>query len=148
MTKHLPETALTAFVDYWLEVGLREDAEPWWLQMDIHGDPAGAIGKVAQDASSYAHRDKLWLFQISSPLALAPEAGPGIEFVKGFMNSLTDNLEDEEWGRYINYLDTELSRDDAQVQYWAGHLERLREIKAALDPTEVFFNPQSVQPAF
>ena len=37
--------------------------------------------------------------------------------------------------------------DNAQAQYWGPNLPRLEEIKKAIDPNDVFHNPQSVQRA-
>jgi hypothetical protein len=47
---------------------------------------------------------------------------------------------------YINYLDTELSRDMAQKLYYGSSLPRLQKLKAKYDPTELFYYPQSIQP--
>jgi len=51
----------------------------------------------------------------------------------------------ENFGAYAGYVDPELV--DAQKMYWRGNLPRLEEIKADVDPGEVFWNPQSVRPA-
>jgi hypothetical protein len=36
---------------------------------------------------------------------------------------------------------------DAQEKYWGTNLPRLEQIKKAVDPNDVFHNPQSVRPA-
>jgi hypothetical protein len=36
----------------------------WWMQIDLHGGANSAVSKVARDATSYAHRDRLLLFQL------------------------------------------------------------------------------------
>lgn len=139
---------MSAFVDYWFDVALADDAYPWWAQMDVHGDPAGAIAQASDEFSSYAHRDKLWLFQFSaSPVNAISTSWDGpIEFVNGYMDSLKDNMDRSDWGRYANYIDSELSREDALEQYFADNLGRLREIKGDLDPSDLFYNPQSINP--
>lgn len=138
---------MTSFVDFWYDVGLANGTLPWWLQMDVHGDPNSGIAAVPVDATSYSHRDKLWLFQVASPLVEDdPDVEGAIALVNAYMDSLKDNMEDGDWGRYANYIDSELSREEAQVQYWSTNLPRLQSIKAELDPTEVFSNPQSIEP--
>ena len=114
--------------------------------MDVHGDPAGRINQVSSEETAYIHRDKLWLFQFSSPMVGTPNTETGINFVKGFMNSLKDSMDQGEWGRYACYIDSELSKEDAQEQYWGQHIERLRGIKTKFDPADMFQNPQSISP--
>ena len=47
-------------------------------------------------------------------------------------------------GAYVNYPDLDLS--DAPAAYWGSNLARLRRIKAAVDPDNVFRHAQSVPP--
>jgi len=49
------------------------------------------------------------------------------------------------FGAYAGYVDPELT--DPQVEYFNSNLPKLESIKATLDPTEVFWNPQSIKPA-
>ena len=138
---------MTSFVDYWFDVAATQKKFPWWLQMDVHGDPNSAIAAVSSEDTAYAHRDKLWLFQFSSPTPPLVDTDAAIVFVNGFMDSLTDELADGDWGRYANYIDSELSKEVAQQQYWSTNLGKLRSIKAKYDPTGVFTNPQSIEAA-
>lgn len=43
---------------------------------------------------------------------------------------------------YAAYVDSELTREEAQVRYWGKGVPRLKAIKAAVDPGAVLFNPQ------
>jgi hypothetical protein len=52
-----------------------------------------------------------------------------------------------QWGMYINYADTQLDRNAAQDLYWRGSVTRLQRIKRAVDPGDVFYYPQSIQPS-
>ena len=52
-----------------------------------------------------------------------------------------------DWGMYINYADSSLSRATAQDVYYGASLPRLQRIKAAVDPKELFYYPQSIQPS-
>jgi len=40
-----------------------------------------------------------------------------------------------------------MSRSEAQNVYFRKNLPRLQQLKAQLDPTEVFYYPQAVSPA-
>ncbi|ROT39630.1 hypothetical protein SODALDRAFT_331736 [Sodiomyces alkalinus F11] len=139
LTKHIPQEAMESFVDYWFVA--RSRSSSFWLQMDAYGGANSAVTAVSPTESSYAHRDKLWLFQFSTGFRET------VPFVQGFADSLKDNLACEDWGRYINYVDPELSRDQAQLQYYAANLERLQRIKAEVDPNDRFYYPQSVEGA-
>lgn len=149
MTKHIPKEAFAGFVDYWFDVALADGALPWWAQMDVHGDPQGAIANASSEFSSYAHRDKLWMFQFSSsPSFFDPgDYEAAIAFTTGMMDSLKDNMDVGDWGRYANYIDSELEREVAQKQYYSTSLERLMAVKAEYDPDQLFWNPQSIDPA-
>jgi hypothetical protein len=43
---------------------------------------------------------------------------------------------------YVNYCDLDLT--DWQTAYWGGNLARLKQIKTAVDPDNVFRHAQSV----
>jgi FAD/FMN-containing dehydrogenase len=45
-------------------------------------------------------------------------------------------------GAYVNYRDLELR--DFAAAYWGANLPRLKQIKAAFDPSDVFHHAQSV----
>jgi hypothetical protein len=148
VTKKIPEAGIKSFANYILKDASKAGSPPWWFQMDVHGDPnSGVVGAPGASSSSYVHRDKLWLFQFSSPTWNANSTAPGIDLVNGFMNSISSHMEEDDWGRYANYLDSELSRDVATNEYWASNLPRLGEVKAQFDPENVFENPQSIEPA-
>lgn len=147
ITGDLPQSAIEAFIGYLYDTARASDASPWWMLIDVHGDVNSAVTKVPTDATSYVHRDKLWIFQFSGTIKDGVNVAESMDFVKGFMNSIKDNMGEYVWGRYANYVDSELNRDDAQNQYWGKHLDRLQAIKADVDPDELFYNPQSVKPA-
>ncbi len=115
--------------------------------MDMHGGRNSAIAKVAPDASAYAHRDKLFLIQFYDRVSGGgsyPDSG--FDFLGSWVDTTVEPLDDDAWGMYINYADSELNRTDAQRAYWGSNLARLQDIKAQLDPGELFYYPQSIEP--
>lgn len=48
------------------------------------------------------------------------------------------------YGMYINYADTNLTKDEAHAHYWGPHYDRLVAIKEKYDPGRVFEGPQLV----
>jgi hypothetical protein len=118
----------------------------WWMQIDLHGGANSAVSKVARDATSYAHRDRLLLFQLYDRVfGTYPANGFGL--IQSFGQSISNLTTEGNWGMYINYADTQLSSTRAQQLYWGANLDRLRRIKRQYDPTQLFYNPQSITPA-
>ena len=62
------------------------------------------------------------------------------------IDAMTNTLNSSQWGMYINYADPTMNRTYAQDVYWRQNVPRLQTIKAALDPNEVFYFPQAIQP--
>jgi len=60
-------------------------------------------------------------------------------------NTLTKDRPGVPIEAYAGYVDPKLT--DGQQEYWGTNLPRLEQIKAQLDPNDVFHNPQSVRPA-
>ncbi|KAJ3958714.1 hypothetical protein N0V92_004704 [Colletotrichum tropicale] len=143
----LSDDQIESFVNYWYGAGkaLKRD---WWVQVDLHGGKNSAITAIPANSSAYAHRDKLLLYQFYDRVDLSttyPE--DGFSFLQGFRANTTLGMEPGEQGMYFNYPDPNMGQDEAQTKYWGDNLARLQDIKAAVDPTEVFYFPQSVRPA-
>lgn len=69
---------------------------------------------------------------------------------KNFLRGINDLLKNgtpggDKFGAYAGYVDPEL--ENPQAAYWRTNLPRLEQIKAVVDPNDVFHNPQSVRPA-
>ncbi|KAF3809542.1 FAD-linked oxidoreductase azaL [Colletotrichum gloeosporioides] len=146
-TDKLSDAQIESFVNYWYGAGkaLKRD---WWVQVDLHGGKNSAITAIPANSSAYAHRNKLLLYQFYDRVDLSatyPE--DGFSFLQGFRANTTLGMEPEEQGMYFNYPDPNMRQDEAQTKYWGDNLARLQAIKAAFDPTEVFYFPQSVRPA-
>lgn len=102
----------------------------------------GAIGAVAPDATAFVHRDA---FSVNS---IQYEWGPEdpIDVVRDGLVWVDETLDVmQEFVTpycYQNFLDVEL--DDPLHAYYGANLDRLIEIKAAVDPDDVFHFPQSI----
>jgi hypothetical protein len=63
------------------------------------------------------------------------------------MNNLViDAVPDNERLTYAGYVDPALG-DNSSSLYWGDNVDKLRRIKAEVDPLDVFHNPQSIRPA-
>jgi hypothetical protein len=111
----------------------------WAIIFDLEG---GAINDPAPDATAYGHRDaqfyiQTYVFGIGS----LPQTS------KNFLNGINDNIKkslpNAKFGAYAGYVDPQLT--DAQQQYWGSNYAKLQSLKRAIDPKDVFSNPQSVK---
>ncbi|KAL6708407.1 hypothetical protein ACN47E_002670 [Coniothyrium glycines] len=115
----------------------------WFIIWDLEG---GAINDVAPDATAYGHRDALFYHQAYAVNLLGKVNVKTRNFLTGVNKVIADALPDHKLGAYAGYVDPALGADSASL-YWGGNVDRLQQIKAAIDPLDVFQNPQSVRPA-
>ncbi|KAL5352732.1 hypothetical protein ACLOAV_002680 [Pseudogymnoascus australis] len=114
----------------------------WFAIFSLAG---GAVNDIPQDATSYAHRDALFYLE-SYGIGLAGVSKTTKNFVAGINTTITNGVPGvEDLGRYPGYVDPELP--NGPQQYWRTNLPRLEQIKAVVDPGDVFYNPQSVSRA-
>lgn len=140
----MSDATLGAFTDYWFGQGY-QTSHSWWIQIDFHGGAHSAVTSVPANAASYAHRDKLLLFQFYDSAYGTFPAG-GQSFLKGFVSNVTSTMQTTDWGMYINYADSELDQATAQNVYWRDQLPRLKKLKGLVDSSELFYSPQSIRP--
>jgi hypothetical protein len=115
--------------------------------VDAHGGNKSAVASVPVTATSYASRDKLFLYEFYDRNLWGAYPGPSaFPFLDNWVASLTNNLNTAQWGMYENYADPTMNRTYAQQVYFRGNLPRLQRIKYAVDPKEVFYFPQAIQP--
>lgn len=146
-TNALTEDQIKSLVTYWFKTG-KATTRDWYMQVDFHGGATSAISALADDATSYSHRDKLFLFNFYDRVDSGKTfPANGLDFIGGWVNEITTGMKPDEWGMYINYPDPTMDQDTAQKLYWGKHLPRLQKLKAVYDPEELFFYPQSVRPA-
>ncbi|KAK4442310.1 Reticuline oxidase [Podospora aff. communis PSN243] len=117
----------------------------WFVIFDATG---GAVANVAQDATAYAHRDKVMFYQsyaFNILTAFTPAAQDFLDSIHGaVLSGVPDGFVRT---TYPGYVDPQLGDFDAQKVYWGTNLARLEQVKKAWDAEDVFHNPQSVRPA-
>lgn len=146
--KDLSGRSLEDFVHYWHTKAIGSKPGSWFIQFDLHGGATSAVSAVPNSASAYAHRDKAFLIQLYHYVDnKIPYPSEGISLMKGWIDAATHTLKDGDWGMYVNYVDSELDRETAEKLYWAGNLQRLKQLKKRYDPTDIFYSPQSIIPA-
>lgn len=145
MLKGLNGTSAKNFIDYWYKVG-PTNSRAWWFQLDLHGGAYSGVTNGDHSASSYAHRDKLYLIQFYDRAFFGSYPSNGYSFLDNFVGNVTEPLPAADWGMYINYADSRLDQTTAGQMYYGKSLDRLQRLKAAYDPNELFSNPQSVRP--
>ena len=124
------------------------DKTSWWFLLDVHGGPNSAVStKYNTGATSYAHRDKLYLIQFYDAAVGGQYPDDAFELLDNWVSNTTESLAPSDWGMYINYADERMDRGTAQEVYWRNNLRRLQEIKARVDPHDLFYSPISIMPA-
>ena len=138
-------TSAQNFVDYWFETA-KNNTRVWYFHIDIHGGKHSSVATSNIASTSYAHRDKLFLIVFYDREVSGEYPADGFSLMDNWVAETTRPLERSDWGMYINYADTSLNRTTAQDVYFGKNLPRLRDLKAQLDPEEVFYYPISLQP--
>jgi FAD/FMN-containing dehydrogenase len=117
----------------------RPGSEGITLICDSYG---GAVGRVAADATAFAHRaGMLYSIQYYSAWENPAQTSARLAQMRSFHAALRPHMSG---AAYVNYCDLDLA--DWAASYWGGNLARLRRIKAAFDPQDVFRHAQSVRP--
>ncbi|KAI9162868.1 6-hydroxy-D-nicotine oxidase 3 [Paramyrothecium foliicola] len=120
----------------------------WFMHMNILGGEQSAVTRPKMNATAYAHRDKLLLFQLKDGVPQSQQyPSDGFSLLQGFKQNISSGLASGAWGMYVNYPDSELGGLDAPKLYWGANLRRLEWVKQDYDPRNVFNNPQSIRPA-
>ncbi|GKT97103.1 glucooligosaccharide oxidase [Colletotrichum tofieldiae] len=143
MTKEVSQDGFKAFANFYQNTAM-STYTGWFVLIDVHGGKNSKTAQIANSATAYAHRDKvlLWQFYDSSSGSAYPTSG--YSFLGNWMSSVTSTMAKSDWGRYVNYADSQLSKADAQDQYYRDNLPRLKTIKAKYDAKGLFTYPQGV----
>ncbi|OJD38903.1 glucooligosaccharide oxidase [Diplodia corticola] len=137
----MTDEAVDAVFEYLRVADKGDGTLAWFVIFNLVG---GFVNEVPLADAAYALRDSLYQLQ-SYAISVAPPVSPG---TRAFLDGLNDVIEERVpgvRGAYPGYVDPRLP--DGQEQYWGENLPRLERIKAEVDPTDLFHNPQSVRPA-
>lgn len=115
----------------------------WFAIFDLQ---AGATNTVPVSATAYDARDTIFWLQ-SYAVNLAGDISNTTYTFLDQLNQITaaGDASPANYRAYPGYVDPRLA--NPQEAYWGVNLPRLEAIKAAVDPNNVFSNPQSVRPA-
>jgi FAD/FMN-containing dehydrogenase len=103
----------------------------------------GAISRLAADATAFAHRgNTLFSIQYATYWSDPKETPNRLAMLRQFYTAMRPYVSG---GAYVNYCDADLA--DWPTAYWGQNLTRLKRIKTAFDPDNVFQHRQSVPSA-
>jgi FAD/FMN-containing dehydrogenase len=130
-TSPFPDEGLDVFM-----TGLAESL-PKYVVCDAYG---GALAETATDATAFAHRKgTLFCLQYGSVWSDAADTQKRLDDMRKFYGLLRPYVSG---GAYVNYCDLDLP--DYATAYWGTNLPRLKRVKAAFDPGNVFHHAQSI----
>jgi FAD/FMN-containing dehydrogenase len=133
----LPPRARAIMID-WIERRNRAPSQgSGALLLDAYG---GAINRPSPGATAFVHRDMLFSLQYLTYFGGSGQAAN--RWINGVWRALRPYASGQ---AYQNYIDPQLER--WQRAYYGSNLERLREIKAEVDPDFRFRFPQAIPPA-
>ncbi|KAJ7460835.1 hypothetical protein FB451DRAFT_1563275 [Mycena latifolia] len=130
-TTLIPAVGIQALFEYF------DTADKGTLVNLVHVE-GGAVSDVAQNATAYAHRDAQFYMQTYAVGSLS-------NTTTAFVTGISDCRE-RHAGCAVRRVCGLRRLPDGQQEYWGTNLPRLQNIKAAIDPGDVFHNPQSVRP--
>ncbi|KAJ6580992.1 hypothetical protein B0H19DRAFT_1017535 [Mycena capillaripes] len=137
-TTLIPDTGIQDLFDYFDSAD--KGTLIWFAIFDVEG---GAVNDVTQNATAYVHRDAQFYLQTYA-VGVGSLSNATTAFVTNMSDIVTNSMPGVQFGAYAGYVDPKLT--DGPQQYWGANLPRLQSIKAAVDPGDVFHNPQSVSP--
>ncbi|KAK6348721.1 hypothetical protein TWF718_006508 [Orbilia javanica] len=127
--------------------GAANQGLPWFVIINLYGGGNSAITNPALlNESSYGHRDTLWNFQFYTTMSngFSPAGNTAaINFLSGFDKVVRRSGDFS----YVNYADPTYTRSQAQKLYYGKQLTRLSLVKKKWDKNQVFWYPQSIDPA-
>jgi hypothetical protein len=132
----IPSASIDEFFTYLDNVD--KNTPIWFGIFDLEG---GATNDVPPDATAYGHRDALFYFQ-SYGVNIGKLSDKTRSFINGMNDVLLKGMGGKTLGAYAGYVDPALK--NAQQAYWGANLPKLKSVKKAVDPGDIFHNPQSV----
>ena len=140
-TDQLPQNSTAQELFHYLDTA-DKGTPTWFIVISIAG---GATNDVPVDATAYPHRNVMFYVESFGINLLGPVSQTTVDFLDGINNLVTKTVPGSDRSVYPGFVDPLLP--NAQEAYWGPNLPKLQEIKAAIDPKDVFHNPQSVRPA-
>lgn len=138
--------SLTGFFEYLYDVAT-PTGSGWFIIANLYGGGDSVITSFPpstdpSSTSSYAGRDAGYVWQLYGQTATT--LPPFIDDIVGFIAGMVDafGAEVADLPAYPAYADTEFDQAASQERYWGAGAERLRGIKAVLDPKGIVYNPQ------
>jgi FAD/FMN-containing dehydrogenase len=101
----------------------------------------GAVSRVPADATAYAHRDRRMMINVAALFETPEQAASNEDWVE----NLASTLRGDSRGAYVNFLGDE-GEGRVREAYPGGTWDRLREIKARYDPSNLFRHDQNIPP--
>lgn len=138
----IPDDGIDRFFEYVDQAD--KGTKIWFGIFDLEG---GATNDVPANGTAYGHRDALFYFQSYGVNLGIKVKDQTRDFINGMNDVLAGSLRNHALGAYAGYVDPAMTLEDAQVGYWKGNVPKLRQIKKAIDPNDIFHNLQSVRPA-
>ena len=120
-------------------MGHIDGTEDVYVICDPYG---GAIASIAGDATAFTHRGTTqFSIQYASAWSDPADTPRRLRTLRRIYAAMRPHVSG---GAYVNYCDLDLP--DWQTAYWGENLARLKEVKTAFDPDNVFRHKQSVPP--
>jgi hypothetical protein len=101
----------------------------------------GAIADVAPEATAYPHRAARWLINLPAMWEDPADTEAEVAWARRSFGALTPHLTG---GTYVNFMDGD--EDDATGDAYGALTQRLRAVKRAYDPGNVFRLNQNIAP--
>ena len=140
----LTSASMSSFFTYMIS---NRGQGPFFSIVDLYGGPGSAINVPSSDSSAYSDRDALWVFQNYGRTSNSePPFDPAIiGLIDGLNDAITDPQPGGDFTAYLNYVDPDLNATTAAELYYGKETyDKLLGIKMDVDPSALFWNPQSI----
>jgi FAD/FMN-containing dehydrogenase len=132
----IPDAAIEKHVEF------AENLPTWKSTMHLYPID-GATSRVPNDATPWAYREAKWAAVYGG---VDPDPA-NAELIRSWTVDYFDAIHPHSMGgSYVNFMGTDEGQDRVQATY-RGNYARLAEIKAKVDPDNVFHVNQNIQPA-
>jgi hypothetical protein len=104
--------------------------------LDLWG---GVSRNVADSDHAFAHGNNLWLVRVDGVGAGGVWPSDGVAYMQNLFKPFEDTLmKSAPLRSFVNYVNSELSVKEWSSRLYGANYARLRKIKAAVDPTDLF----------